>query len=125
MKTPSMRRLSFLCLTVALLGASASISSPANAQARFEFLSPPSTTSNRIYRVDIRTGAMGVCWFNGTHTECMSGTGLAGPQTAGRYTLRRSESASEKGVFRVDLNSGSVSNCWVKQGTLVCTVPVR
>ena len=125
MNSPSLSRLLFLCLTLALFGAGAISPSPSYAQARFEFLSPPSTTSNRIYRVDVRTGAMGVCWFNGTHTECMSGTGLAGAQTTGRYTLQRSESASEKGVFRLDLNTGSVSNCWVKQGSLVCTFPVR
>ena len=99
--------------------------SPADAQGRYEFLAPPSTQSNRIYRVDTRTGAMGVCWFNGTHTECMTGSGIAGPQAAGQYTLRRGASVAEKGVFRVDLKSGSVSNCWVKQGTLVCTVPTR
>lgn len=95
------------------------------AQSRFEFLAPPSTSSNRVYRVDTQTGAMGACWFNGTNTECMSGSGLAGPQERGRYTLVRSESASEKGVFRVDLNTGSVSNCWIKQGVLTCTFPVR
>lgn len=99
--------------------------SPADAQGRYEFLAPPSTQSNRIYRVDTRTGAMGVCWFNGTHTECMTGSGIAGPQAAGQYTLRRGASVAEKGVFRVDLKSGSVSNCWVKQGALVCTVPTR
>lgn len=97
----------------------------ANAQSRFEFLAPPSTVSNRIYRVDTRTGAMGVCWFNGTHTECLSGKGLAGPQTPGRYALVRSQSASEKGVFRVDQTSGAASNCWVSKAALVCTIPVR
>jgi len=68
---------------------------------------------------------MGVCWFNGTHTECLNGSGLAGPQTPGRYALRHSELATEHGVFRVDLNTGSVSNCWIRQATLVCTLPVR
>lgn len=97
----------------------------AAAQERYEFLSPPSTTTNRIYRVDTRNGAMGVCWFNGTHTECMTGTGLAGPQTPGSYTLKRSQSANEKGVFRVDLNTGAVSNCWINQGSLVCTYAVK
>jgi len=97
----------------------------AGAEGRYEFLAPPSTQSNRIYRVDTKTGAMGVCWFNGTHTECMTGSGLAGAQAAGRYTLRRGASTAEKGVFRVDLKSGSVSNCWVKQGALVCTFPAQ
>lgn len=118
-------RLSALCailVAAAMLGATAR---DASAQSRFEFLAPPSTSSNRIYRVDTQTGAMGVCWFNGTNTECMTGSGLAGPQERGRYALRRSDSGSEKGVFRVNLNNGSVSNCWIKQGVLTCTFPVR
>ena len=127
MTTPHSRW--FRPLVLAAIGAGfimpALSASPADAQGRYEFLAPPSTQSNRIYRVDTRTGAMGVCWFNGTHTECMTGSGIAGPQAAGQYTLRRGASVAEKGVFRVDLKSGSVSNCWVKQGTLVCTVPTR
>ena len=118
-------RPSALCaifLAAATLGSTAP---GVTAQSRFEFLAPPSTTSNRIYRVDTQTGAMGVCWFNGTNTECMTGSGLAGPQERGRYALRRSESGSEKGVFRVNLDNGSVSNCWIKQGVLTCTFPVR
>ena len=115
-------------LVAAFVGLGATVlaaAQTASSQGRFEFLSPPSTTTNRIYRVDTQNGAMGVCWFNGTQTECMTGTGLAGPQTPGRYTLKRSQSANEKGVFRVELNTGAVSNCWINQGTLVCTYPVR
>ena len=127
MTFPPYRRTVVLLFAAATMAATALVpySTGAAAQSRYEFLAPPSTTSNRIYRVDTQTGAMGVCWFNGTHTECMNGTGLAGPQERGRYTLRRSESASEKGVFRVETTSGAVSNCWIKQGTLVCTFPVR
>ncbi len=114
-----------LAAVFAALGTLTLTPTEALAQSRFEFLAPPSTSSNRIYRVDTQTGAMGVCWFNGTNTECMNGTGLAGPQERGRYALRRSESGSEKGVFRVDLNTGATSNCWIKQGVLTCTFPVR
>lgn len=97
------------------------------AQARFEFLAPPSTERYHIYRVDTRTGAMAVCWFNGTHTECLQGTGIAGPQAPGQYSLRRSENPLEKGVFRVELTSGAISNCWFQRSNaaLVCAHPVR
>ncbi len=91
----------------------------------FEFLAPPATTSNRVYRVDVRTGAMAVCWFNGTHTECLNGAGLAGPQTPGRYGLVASNKPDEKGIFRIDRVSGVVSNCWVHEGALTCSFPVR
>ncbi len=119
---PILSFISHIALVACILGAT---TLGAYAQSRFEFLAPPSTSSNRIYRVDTQTGAMGVCWFNGTITECMTGSGLAGPQERGLYTLRRSESGSEKGVFRVDLNTGAVSNCWIKQGVLTCTFPQR
>jgi hypothetical protein len=97
------------------------------AQSRFEFLAPPSTERYHIYRVDTRTGAMAVCWFNEVQTECLQGTGLAGAQAPGSYSLRRSANPAEKGVFRVELNSGSISNCFFRrsQGFLECTPPVR
>lgn len=127
MTAPSDRWIKPLVLVAIGLGllAPTLTAAPAAAQDRYEFLAPPSIQSNRIYRVDTKTGAMAVCWFNGDSTECMAGGGLAGAQTPGRYALRRGASTAEKGVFRVDLNAGTVSNCWVKQGALVCTFAVR
>jgi hypothetical protein len=81
--------------------------------------------SNRIYRVDVDTGAMAVCRFNGTHTECLAGAGLAGAQAPGRYGLARSGKPDEKGVFRIDRVTGAVSTCWVHNAALVCTLPVQ
>lgn len=127
MTAPRLLKHPTLWLTALLwaLGPIFTAACPANAEERFEFLAPPDTTSNRIYRVDTQTGAMAVCWFNGTHTECMNGTGAAGPQKNGSYGLRRSARTGEKGVFRVNQNTGAVSNCWIRDGVLVCTIPVR
>jgi len=122
------RRHVLTALGLATIVTAAAATGPAVAQQSgdaFDFIAPPSIESNRIYRVNRATGAMAVCWFNGTNTECLQGAGLAGPQTPGNYSLAASNKPSEKGVFRIDHVSGAVSNCWVQQTALVCSFPVR
>ena len=91
----------------------------------FDFLAPPSAETNRIYRVNIFSGEMGVCWYskkgNIDLTECLSPGPGAGPQTRGLYTLVASNMKTERGVFRLNLISGEVSMCWVKGDVLTCT----
>ena len=105
---------------------------PAEAQTRrgsnrpvFDFLAPPSSETNRIYRVNIFSGEMGVCWYskkgNVDLTECLSPGPGAGPQARGLYTLVASNMKTERGVFRLNLITGEVSMCWVKGDVLTCT----
>lgn len=108
---------------------------PAEAQTRranrpvFDFLAPPSNETNRIYRVNIFTGEMGVCWYsrrgNVDLTECLSPGPGAGAQTPGLYTLVSTNMKTERGVFRLNLISGQVSMCWVKGDVLTCTPQSR
>lgn len=93
----------------------------------YDFLSPPSPDANRIYRVNIYNGEMGVCWYDKQEgvdaTRCLGPGQGAGPQEPGLYTLVATNMKEEKGVFRVNLVTGTVSVCWVKQDQLVCTPP--
>jgi hypothetical protein len=95
----------------------------------FDFLAPPSDETNRIYRVNIFSGEMGVCWYskkgNVDLTECLSPGPGAGPQTRGLYTLVASNMKTERGVFRLNLVTGEVSMCWVKGDVLTCTPQAR
>jgi len=101
---------------------------PASAQ-QYDFLSPPNADTNRLYRVNIKTGEMGACWYGRDkhigYTDCRSVGEGAGPQKSGRYKLFATHFDSEKGVFRVDTNSGAMSLCWVRRGELVCTALAR
>jgi hypothetical protein len=101
---------------------------PVSAQ-QYEFLSPPNPDTNRMYRVNIKTGEMGACWYGRDKgigfTDCRPVGEGAGPQKAGRYKLFATKFDSEKGVFRVNTNTGEMSLCWVRRGSLVCTVPNR
>jgi len=95
----------------------------------FDFLSPPSTDANRIYRVNIYSGEMSVCWYEKQQgldtTRCLGPGEGAGPQERGLYTLVATNMQKEKGVFRVNLVTGTVSVCWVKGDQLVCTPPAN
>ena len=96
---------------------------------QYDFLSPPNPDTNRLYRVNIKTGEMGACWYgrdkNIGFTDCRPVGEGAGPQKPGRYKLFATKFDSEKGVFRVDTNSGAMSLCWVRRGELVCTALAR
>jgi len=102
--------------------------SPVFAQ-QYGFLAPPNPDTNRMYRVNIKTGEMGACWYGRDKgigfTDCRPVGEGAGPQKPGRYKLFATKFDSEKGVFRVNTNTGEMSLCWVRRGSLVCTVPNR
>lgn len=91
----------------------------------FDFLAPPSTDANRIYRVNIYNGEMSVCWYEKQEgldtTRCLGPSDGAGEQENGLYTLVATNMEKEKGVFRVNLVTGAVSICWVRGEQLVCT----
>jgi|GEM_PF-3265980 len=99
------------------------------ARPNFDFLSPPSPDANRIYRVNIYSGEMAVCWYDKVDgvdsTRCLPPGPGAGPQERGIYTLVATNMRKEKGVFRVNLVNGSLSVCWVKNDQLVCTPPAN
>jgi len=92
---------------------------------QYDFLSPPNPDTNRLYRVNIKTGEMGVCWYVRDKgigfTDCRPVGEGAGPQKPGHYKLYATKFDSEKGVFRVNTNTGEMSQCWVRRGNLVCT----
>ena len=95
----------------------------------YDFLAPPSPETNRIYRVNIFNGEMGVCWYSRKGgvdlTDCLPPGPGAGPQESGLYTLVATNMATERGVFRLNLVTGQVSMCWVKGETLTCTAQAR
>lgn len=99
------------------------------ARPNFDFLSPPSPDANRIYRVNIYSGEMTVCWYDKLEgadaTRCLPPGPGAGPQERGLYTLVATNMRKEKGVFRVNLVTGSLSVCWVKNDQMVCTPPAN
>ena len=101
---------------------------PVSAQ-QYDFLSPPNPDTNRLYRVNIKTGEMGACWYGRDKhigfTDCRPVGEGAGPQKPGRYKLFATKFESEKGVFRVNTNTGAMSLCWVRRGELVCTALAR
>ncbi len=121
----SARSFKILLATFALTGAAAT---SVSAQ-QYEFLSPPNPDTNRLYRVNIKTGEMGVCWYGRDKyigfTDCRTVGEGAGPQKPGRYKLFATKFESEKGVFRVNTNTGEMSLCWVRKGELICTKPAR
>lgn len=96
---------------------------------QYDFLSPPNPDTNRLYRVNIKTGEMGACWYGRDKhigiTECRPVGEGAGPQKPGRYKLFATKFDAEKGVFRVNTNTGAMSLCWVRRGELVCTALAR
>ena len=95
----------------------------------YDFLAPPSPETNRIYRVNIFNGEMGVCWYSRKGgvdlTDCLPPGPGAGPQERGLYTLVATNMKTERGVFRLNLVTGQVSMCWVKGETLTCTAQTR
>lgn len=119
----------FLMAISSVLPAQAQTSRRNATRPAFDFLAPPSSETNRIYRVNIFSGEMGVCWYskkgNVDLTECLNPGPGAGPQARGLYTLVASNMKTERGVFRLNLITGEVSMCWVKGDVLTCTPQAR
>lgn len=118
-------KLKVLAAAIALSALSAA---PLSAQ-QYDFAAPPNPDTNRMYRVNIKTGEMGACWYGRDKhigfTDCRKVGEGAGPQKSGRYKLFTTNFESEKGVFRVNTNTGAMSLCWVRRGELVCTEQAR
>jgi len=99
---------------------------PVSAQ-QYDFLAPPSSDANRLYSVNIKTGQIGMCFYDRDKgrgigvTKCFKVGEGAGPQKPGRYKLYRTKFDPDKGVFRVNTNTGEMSLCWMRRGELVCT----
>ena len=110
-------------------------SGQAEAQSRkqYDFMAPPSGETNRLYRVNIYTGEMAMCWYSkpvGSErgiTDCRRAGPGAGPQRRGLYKLKASNVPSELGIFRVNELTGEMSICWhsKKTGTVTCTEQAR
>lgn len=102
----------------------------------FQFLAPPQTDLNRIYKINRITGEVGACQFgldeatpkgkpNFGVTLCYAEGPGAGAQAPSDYRLVRSHDAADGGVFRVDLNTGAISVCYVIDDKVVCTAAVK
>ncbi len=94
--------------------------------APFEFMAPPQTDLNRLYRVDKATGEVTACQYfqkEGTLgiTLCFPAGEGAGRQDPGDYALVTSRHEREGGIFRVETRTGAVSICFVYQEKVVCT----
>ncbi len=102
----------------------------------YQFLAPPETDLNRVYKVDTHTGEVGACQFgideaapkgqsNYGVTLCYPQGQGAGPQTPSDYRLAASHDAADGSIFRVDLRSGAMSVCYVLKEKVVCTAMVK
>ena len=93
--------------------------------AQYRFLAPPSVEHNWVYRVDVATGEVGLCWYDngGTVgvTTCLPAGEGAGPQQPGHYRLLATNLTGETSVFRADDASGRLSICYSKDNLVVCT----
>lgn len=98
---------------------------PAQA-APFEFMAPPQTDLNRLYRLDKASGEVTACQYlqkEGTLgiTACFPAGEGAGKQDPGDYSLVASRHEREGGIYRVEIKTGAVSVCFVYQEKVVCT----
>jgi hypothetical protein len=116
-----------LCVAIAILGLG---TGGLRAAASYEFLAPPETDLNRVYRLDRATGEVGACQYGlkeGTVgvTLCYAPGEGAGPQASSDYSLVASRHERDGGVFRVDLRAGTMSICYVLNEAVVCTPPAK
>lgn len=102
----------------------------------FQFLAPPQSDLNRIYKINRITGEVGACQFgldqttpkgqpNFGVTLCYAEGPGAGAQSPSDYHLVGSHDAADGGVFRVDLSTGAISVCYVIEDKVVCTAAVK
>lgn len=102
----------------------------------YQFLAPPETDLNRVYKINKYTGEVGACQFgideaapkgetNYGVTLCYPQGQGAGPQTPSDYRLSASHDAADGSIFRVDLRSGGMSVCYVLKEKVVCTPIVK
>lgn len=94
--------------------------------APFDFVSPPQSDLNRLYRIDRANGEVTACQYfqkEGTLgvTLCFPAGEGAGRQEPGDYSLVASRHEREGGIFRVEAKTGAVSVCFVYQEKVVCT----
>jgi len=99
----------------------------------YEFISPPSTSSNAVYRLNSETGEIQGCIYERVEgraigqTVCYApGSGAEAPG-GGLYALHASNLEKESGVVRVNLATGGVAFCWIdfKGEQTVCTEQVE
>jgi hypothetical protein len=96
----------------------------------YEFVAPPSTSADVVYRVNRYSGEVGSCVFSVKgptigSTLCFPAGEGAGAQRLGDYGLVASNSATANGLFRVNRQSGEMSVCYVLNERVVCTAPQR
>ncbi|WP_246252092.1 hypothetical protein [Ancylobacter pratisalsi] len=106
----------------------------------FVFGSPPSAQANRLYSLNVRTGAVRACQFERPEssvigvTKCFPSDSSAGPAEPGTYDLVSTRYSGETGIFRVNTETGQMSICYVrdmpKEGggvepSVVCTGAAR
>jgi hypothetical protein len=92
----------------------------------FDFMAPPQSDLNRLYRLNTSNGEITACQYfqkEGTLgvTLCFPAGEGAGKQEAGDYRLVASRHEREGGIFRVEAKTGAVSICFVYQERVVCT----
>lgn len=109
------------------------------AAAQYEFLAPPETDFNLMYRLDKSTGEVGACQFFIDETRKGVGITLCFPPGEGAkagepsdYALVGSHHTGESGVYRVDQRTGLMSACYllrsekqIREGSVVCTPPAK
>ncbi|MBV1708148.1 MAG: hypothetical protein KGQ37_13195 [Hyphomicrobiales bacterium] len=102
----------------------------------YQFLAPPETDLNRVYKINRHTGEVGACQFgidetapkgqaNFGVTLCYPQGQGAGPQTPSDYRLAASHDAADGSIFRVNRRSGEMSVCYVLKEKVVCTAMVK
>ena len=94
--------------------------------APFDFVAPPQSDLNRLYRIDKANGEVTACQYaqkEGTlgATLCFPSGEGAGRQEPGEYSLVPSRHEREGGIYRVEAKTGAVSVCFVYQEKVVCT----
>jgi hypothetical protein len=95
----------------------------------YEFISPPSASSNAVYRLNSQTGEIQGCVYQRVEgraigrTICYAPGSGAEAQGEGVYALHASNLEKESGVVRVELTTGAIAYCWVdfKGEQTVCT----
>lgn len=100
-----------------------------DAESVYHFISPPSASSNAVYRLNASTGEIQGCVYQRVEgrsigeTVCYASGSGAEAQGEGAYALHASNLEKESGVIRVDQATGAIAYCWVdfKGEQTVCT----
>lgn len=125
----ALRRLALMGGAVGAVALALSAAAGAAQEALYEFISPPSKSSNAVFRLNSETGEVQGCVYRrvegrdiGEAVCYPSGDG-ATAQGEGAYGLHANNLEKEGGVIRVNFTTGAVSYCWVDFGAerTVCT----